>query len=528
VTIAAPFTAFAALAVTALAGCIAPDAGRVGTREQRLALFDTIVARVERRDAFSEIKNSNLGYHPIEAMRAHRDDVAAAASEQELFYALERLSNARRDRHLSIALVPGGIQLSDSAGVDIRDGGEAGPPQVASVRVFPDYSDVGGYFVGDVVAGMDGPAPGDRVVAVNGVSTAEWERNVNPYIRHSSVAGLRWRVAEMMTLRSAVLPPALRPDSLVQEVERPDGSRAVHRLPRRSPDGLQWQRISEPVYHGLVLERRTPTWDLLLPADGSRFLVVVWSGFRETMVADVDSLVVFASRRNLLDHAVIMDVTRSRGGSLGPYALQHLQPKAFRTTFGTLRLSDVIMPFIESKRRDFAARNINDGGVPETIDDGSWLMDWLETDVLAALETDAIHTRPVPFKLAHAPRDSDGVLPPASVHFRGPFAVISGPSGGSHLDQFNAIVKDNGLGPIIGMPAGGYSNTWEWEELLTFPGTDRPVIGFMYDIGHTIRPNGEVLEGNPALADEWIPLTADGVTTYYARLLEAARRRVGR
>jgi hypothetical protein len=78
------------------------------------------------------------------------------------------------------------------------------------------------------------------------------------------------------------------------------------------------------------------------------------------------------------------------------------------------------------------------------------------------------------------------------------------------------------------MPAGGYSNTWEWQEILHYPGTEQPVIGFMYDIGHTIRPNGEVLEGNPASVDEWIPLTADGITTYYSRLLEAARQRVGR
>ena len=96
--------------------------------------------------------------------------------------------------------------------------------------------------------------------------------------------------------------------------------------------------------------------------------------------------------------------------------------------------------------------------------------------------------------------------------------VISGPHGGSHLDQFNSIVVDNDLGPIIGMPAGGYSNTWEWQEELVFPGTDQPVIGFMWSIGHTIRPNGEILEGNPAVPDVWEPLTAAGFADYYARL----------
>ena len=132
-----------------------------------------------------------------------------------------------------------------------------------------------------------------------------------------------------------------------------------------------------------------------------------------------------------------------------------------------------------------------------------------------------------PSNLAPAPKDSDAVPNPAAVHFRGGFAVLSGPSGGSHLDQFNAIVKDNALGPIVGMPAGGYSNTWEWEEVLTMPGSDRPVVGFMYDIGHTIRPNGEVLEGNPALVDAWIPLTAASARDYYPSLLSAALSRLG-
>ena len=105
--------------------------------------------------------------------------------------------------------------------------------------------------------------------------------------------------------------------------------------------------------------------------------------------------------------------------------------------------------------------------------------------------------------------------------------MISGPNGGSHLDQFISIVVDNGLGPVVGMAPGGYSNTWEWEEVLTFADTDQPVVGFMYSIGHTIRPNGEVLEGNPAAVDEWIPLTAENVKEYYSILLEQVRIQMG-
>ena len=85
---------------------------------------------------------------------------------------------------------------------------------------------------------------------------------------------------------------------------------------------------------------------------------------------------------------------------------------------------------------------------------------------------------------------------------------------------------DNDLGPVVGMPPGGYSNTWEWEEILTFPGTEQPVVGFMWNVGHTITPGGQIAEGNPAEIDEWVPLTADNVREYYELMLEAALRRL--
>ena len=163
-----------------------------------------------------------------------------------------------------------------------------------------------------------------------------------------------------------------------------------------------------------------------------------------------------------------------------------------------------------------------DSGVPEAIDDGSWLMEWLEGDVADSVAAGADYTNSVPFKLAHAPKDSDGILEPAPVHFRGRMVCFFVPRRGSHLDQFASIVKDNRIGHIIGMTAGGYSNTWEWEEVLRFPGTDQPVARFMWNIGHTIRPNGEVLEGNPAEPDERLVLTRENFRTYYPELLRRA------
>ena len=41
-------------------------------------------------------------------------------------------------------------------------------------------------------------------------------------------------------------------------------------------------------------------------------------------------------------------------------------------------------------------------------------------------------------------------------------------------------------------------------------------------MGHTIRPTGEVREGNPAQLDEWIPLTSENAGRYYEILLSRA------
>ncbi|MDX1646547.1 MAG: hypothetical protein R3304_05350, partial [Longimicrobiales bacterium] len=383
------------------------------------------------------------------------------------------------------------------------------------------------FFVGDhATSDVAVPPIGARVLEVNRTPVGVWYREATSYMRHSTRNDLRWELADAMTQQTAVFPPDLRGDGMVVlAVRHADGEERTYELPVQPPGALDWAGIAEPTYVGFELLLSTVTYDLLADED-RRILVLVWTGFRETMVQDVDRLVEFAAERGMLGWTLIVDVTRSGGGSRGAYAIQRLQPQPFKTTFGNLRISDVTEPFAEERRAAFEARRLVDGGVPETIDDGTWLMEWFEMDVMPALERGDEYTNDVPFKSAHAPRDSDGVLDPAAVHFTGPFAVICGPSGGSHVDQFIHQVVDNDLGPVVGMPPGGYSNTWEWEEVLTFPGTDQPVVRFMWNIGHTITPNGEIAEGNPAEVDEWIPLTPENVHDYYALLLEAALRKL--
>tara|TARA_Y100001936_G_C15993085_1_gene623482 strand:- start:502 stop:1293 length:792 start_codon:yes stop_codon:yes gene_type:complete len=256
--------------------------------------------------------------------------------------------------------------------------------------------------------------------------------------------------------------------------------------------------------------------------EGQRTVILTWYGFRETMIPDVDELMTMAQQNDWLDFNIIIDGTRSRGGSAGAYAMQRFTSTPFKTTFGNLRISDVVPIFTREKRDEVSEGGSLDSGVPETMDDGTWLMDWLDTDVADSVSSRATYSNSVPFKLAHAPKDSDGILQPAIHHFRGKMVAFFVPRRGSHLDQFASIIKDNSIGHIIGMTAGGYSNTWEWEETIKFPGTDQPVVQFMWDIGHTIRPNGEILEGNPALPDELFPLTRNNFDIYYQELVRKA------
>lgn len=526
------------LLVTSLAACRGADdrsspeavAADLGTAADRLALFDTILARTLRRESFSEVKNERLGLDVEAAMRAERESFAQAGTDADLYYAMVRTSTARRDRHLSVSLVPGGLSPAWKDGLPVMDGTPETPePREAPLRFAPDYGDAAEpfYFVSDwadaLPEGMS-ISVGDRLVAINGRPAGEWEAEASAYMRASTVAGLRWKLAGILHQRTALLPPSFYGETLSVELETAQGGTYTLDLPYMEAGALGWGGRSDPRYPGFEEVWESPTFTLYRAIDRP-VILLSWVGFREDMVTDVDRLLEWAEAEGALDHHVIFDATRSGGGSRGPYTIRRLTGKPFRTTFGNLRLSDAGVRWAEESRA--AMGRLLDSGVRESDDDGQWLLDWLETDVAEAIAAGQDYTNDVPFKNAHAPKDSDGVLQPADVHFTGDLVVLLGPDGGSHLDQFAAIVADNDLGTILGMPAGGYSNTWEWYEVLEMPGTGRPLVEYMWSIGHTIRPNGDVLEGNPADVDEWLPLTRENAADYYPALVGRALEILG-
>ena len=501
------------------------------SREDRAALFDYLLTKTLERESFSPVKNRALDLDVEKAMRRYREELLAADTDEKLYYALVKISNARKDRHLRVSLVEGGLKLQHTAGVRMENYPVAGAEiPHAPIRFAVDYGSPGSpfVFVADyaVAEGM-GPAVGDKLVGINDQPIADYIEAIEPYHRYSTVRGFWWQLATWIPQKSFQFPPHFYRDTITFTLEPKNGDHYSLTMPYLLPGEIEWAGMGKRQYPGFRLEYATETYDLYASEARKPLLILAWHGFRANLITDMDRLMKYASENELLDQAVIFDGTRSRGGSKGAYAIQRLSPKPFKTTFGNLRLSDVTPRFIEEKREEFKKKQLLDSGVSETVDDGTWLMDWLEGDVAAGIRAGQAYSNDVPFKLAHLPKYSDGIIQPAPVHFRGPMVCFFGPYGGSHLDQFASIVIDNRLAHTMGMPCGGYSNTWEWEEVLTFPISKKPIVHYMWSMGHTIRPNGEIQEGNPAPVDESIPVTRDNYLNYYPTLLSRALVHLG-
>ncbi len=495
---------------------------RMSTAEDRAALVDYIIEKTRIRSARSPVKEEVLGFDLIEEMMAVKSEVVNATSEEELYYALMKLSAARRDRHLSIDQVEGGLRLPP-----IKAG-------TAPIRFHPDYSqDEYFLFVSDLGTDIEKharktPGIGDKLLTINGKPVADYMAELKRYTRHSNLANFWRRAAFGLSEKSNQLPASFYGNTLKLTLEDDEGMWYDLELPYLEAVDWQYGRRVITEYPGYKLAWETDSFHLHIPTDPTNKTIVLWwYGFRPDLQQATDRLINYASENDMLDYNIIIDGIDSRGGSQGAYALARMSPKPFTTTGGNLKLSDVTDDFIaEYTERFLSEKSIMDGESVET-DNGQWVIDWLHGPVMQGLAAGQAYSNNTAFKCAHLPHYSDWVMQPAEQHFSGKLAIMLGPWGGSHLSQFAAMIIDNDLGYAIGMPDGGYSNTWEWSEVLHFPISGQPVVEFMWNIGHTIRPNGQILEGNPPMVDEYIPVTKDNYLNYKEELLKKAEAWVG-
>lgn len=504
-----------------------------GTVADRQALYDFLVRSTLEWDAFASLPDHPFyrthpeGIDVAEEMARHRQQLLDADTDEKMWFALWALSNARRDRHLRVDLTDGGLVLPAHLSRRVE----------APIRFEVDFADLEDrfFFVADVgagigeVAGGQVPTVGDRLLAVNGRTASEYIDAIRPYQRYSSENGFWWRLAEEINgTRDYVPHHEFYGEALTLELERRDGARYRIEVPYLEPDDIVWEGHGARRYPGFSRVDGLSgheTYDLYVPDDGRTPVVILqWHGFQADLPEAMDALMEYAEENGILDHHVIVDATFSGGGSRGAYAVQRLQPRPFRTTFGNLKVSEATERWVENRIRGLRR---NPATATETVDGGNWLLEWLEEDVRTAIHEGQRYTNAVPFKGAHLPKWADGIIDPAPVHFTGGLTVWLSARGGSHLDQFAAQVVDNDLAHVMGMPSGGYSNTWQTTEVLRFPTTGQPIVRYQWSLGHSLRPNGEILQYNPAQPHEYIPHTRDNYLDHHAMLLARTLERLG-
>jgi len=81
-------------------------------------------------------------------------------------------------------------------------------------------------------------------------------------------------------------------------------------------------------------------------------------------------------------------------------------------------------------------------------------------------------------------------------------AVLSGPGCISSCDQFVSLIKDNNIGRVVGLPSRGADSPTRAKKEFVFKNGEKFSMVFTTAIGY--RPNGELLEGNPASVEYYL------------------------
>jgi hypothetical protein len=501
----------------------------IGTRADREALFDYLVAATERRQAISPAKNRLFGIDVAHDMGRFRQALLDAATPADLWYALARISNTRHDRHLSLRPVDGGLPLPPDTGArmvfnyaDLDDN----PAPRVGVELATDFSTglpfvfLAGFATG--VALPDGMAIGDELLAINGMEVGAYVARVEPYAWYSTPTFFWYHLPDDLVRHLGHLPDTFYAPTLSLSFLGQDGHTQDVTLEYRAPAAWNWPPLDKDPYTHWQQAQRCASYTLYRD-NPAGLIALVWHGFGTTLVRDVDQIMDYCQAERLLDCGMIFDATRCRGGDFGGYLLQRLSDKPVRINWGDLRLSDITEALIATIIAEDKAALATGTLSPDETAATAWRKDWLENDVRHALAAGAGNTAAVPFKCAHQPKTGDGVMQPAAVHFSGPMVCLTMPFAGSHIDQLVAQISDNAMAFHIGMPLGGFSKTWIHEETLRFPRTGQPIARFMWSCGNAIRPNGEVLESNPAMPDRLHPVSRSNHFAHHAELVALAR-----
>ena len=460
------------------------------TADGREALFEELLQKSKDREAWSPHKPIN-GYEAFEkAAQPLREQFREADTDQKLARAIYLLSNLRQDAHLSIKKVNGGLNFQRGVAY-------------APIRFAPDFSKpLHHFFVSDTA--KESPLSSsvevtDRLLAVNGISIEVYVSELQPFVIHSTENNLRWKLARYLAAQHLLVEPSLYTgDSVTYTLQKSNGLSYNVTAPYLVGKKIEWQGIGQPAYNGFHKVMQRQNFRLHL-SDGKPDIVLIdWRDLEGRLKSDLRALMRYAKRNDLQDKDVIFYAPFSSGGRGSPRVVRRLTGRRFKTTYGNLRISDLTVKYADYRK----------GKIKKWVD--------------RAVREGWDYTSNEPFKLRYFKAGSDGIMKPAGRHFRGKVVGVFSSLGGSNLDQLAAMVIDNQLMPTIGYPTGGYSNTWELSEIIKCPDSGQKLLRYYWTVGHTIRPNGEILEGNPAAPDELMLLTRQNYPVYWESLIQRA------
>jgi hypothetical protein len=409
-----------------------------GTREDRAALFDYIVRATMERTAFAPKKPADIGAawgageHVTMAefvrreMLRYRDEMISADTDDALYYVLTKLSDARFDSHVrGVGLVEGGLR--PAMVLQTREYGTTHAP----IRFRPDYTNGAAmfFFVSDFAKNFVEYAPrtpqiGDKLVAVNNRPIDQYVDELRRFVGYSSHRAVWWRMAMDVAERDPIrAPPFLyEGDRITFDLESRAGERYRLNLPYVKYESIDWAGHDD--VYGIAADRRAkirtdpsfmsrslqgrisldryndferlfsrPAFDVY-ESKAKRVFVLQSHGFAtDTIATDLDALLEHARKNDVLDYAVIFDLTRGAGGDLEEYTLQRLQSQPFKIIFGNLRISEITPELAAGLRREALESVVKAGKRSSPIlaqqvvspDNGEYLLEWLDNHLARVL-----------------------------------------------------------------------------------------------------------------------------------------------
>jgi hypothetical protein len=183
-----------------------------GTPADRAVLFDFLVESTMEWDAFASLPDHPYyqahpkGINVREKMYRYRDELIAADTDEKLWYALWKISNARKDTHLRVVQTDGGLVVPDSLQRHVHAPVHVSR-SITAISMTASSSSPTSAATSPAAGRWPPPALGDRVVRING-REAECVRRSHPPLlsllhREQLLVAARQRPEPHPRLRSA-------------------------------------------------------------------------------------------------------------------------------------------------------------------------------------------------------------------------------------------------------------------------------------------------------------------------------------